>query len=164
MTITRTNIMVGLGEAFVSRDAGLVLTCIGIGSCVAISVFDPLLRVGGMAHMVLPESDGKEIGFRAKYVDAGIPFLIEELLKHGANKSRMIAKMAGGARMFLVPGDNGRLNIGERNIAMTEQVLARHGIPIAAADVGGDCGRSVYLYVETGETVVKTVGGAARTL
>lgn len=158
MSKLKERILVGLGEMAVSGDPNLVLDCIGLGSCIAASIYDPIAHVGGMAHMVLPSSEGRETIPSAKYVDMGIPMLFAEMIRQGGLKSRMKIKLAGGARMFQIPGLTQQLNIGDRNTDMVKEVIKRMGLSLAGSDIGGNLGRSMHLSLETGETIVKTVG------
>ena len=151
-------VVVGLGEIQVSRDPATVLTCLGLGSCIGISVYDPVARVGGMAHIVLPASEGKSMPNSSKYADVGIPMLLEELRKVGALSLRLVVKLAGGAQMSKAPGHQSTFQIGERNYTAVQVVLARQRITVAAVDVGGNRGRTLKLYVESGRATVTTVG------
>lgn len=151
-------IVVGLGEIKISRDAGVVLTCLGLGSCVGISAFDPVTRVAGMAHIVLPVSTGNGAGRAPKFADVAVPVLLEGLRKQGAVTSRLIVKIAGGAQMSRAPGLNDAFKIGEKNVQAVEGALERAGVPVAAADTGGNQGRTLRMYLDTGATVVSRAG------
>lgn len=94
-----TTLMVGLGEVKISQDPAEVLTCLGLGSCVGVCMYDPVAKVAGMAHIVLPNSDGKPDKAGGKYADTAVPLLLEMMLKRGAIKSRVIVKIAGGAQI-----------------------------------------------------------------
>ena len=160
MTANEESIVVGLGEMRVMKGQPAVLTCIGLGSCIALCAYDPVARVGGVAHMVLPISgseDKKQIS--PKYVDTGVPLLFQEMRRQGAIKLRLVVKAAGGAQMLSIPGSNGRLNVGERNIAELKLSLAREGASASAIDVGGTRGRTLKLFLDTGKVIVRTVEG-----
>jgi len=154
-------INVGMGEIQVTNDASVVLTSLGLGSCIAMCAHDPVSKVGALAHLVLPASGHAGGGEKqpTKYVDTGVPFLVKEIVKQGAIRSRLVVKIAGGAKMLAVPGLNSQLNIGERNIEAVEAALTKEGIRIAAANVGGTSGRSVQFFPHSGKIFVKTVGG-----
>ncbi len=158
-------LMAGLGEIQVSSDPEVVLSCLGLGSCVGLCLYDPVVRVAGVAHIVLPKSNGDisatSIG---KYEDTGVPFLLKEMAKQGALKSRLIAKMTGGAQLMRGQDGVASLGIGPRNVEMTKQMLSMEGIRVVAMDVGGNCGRSLKLEVGTGKLMVKGIGGAPREL
>ena len=93
---------IGMGELVVSRDSADVLACIGLGSCIAMCVFDPVARVGGVAHMLLPHSrnSAEAMSAPAKYISVGVPNLINKMIKHGAARHNLIVKITGGARML----------------------------------------------------------------
>lgn len=144
-------IAVGLEEIRVSSDPKVVLACLGLGSCIALSGYDPVSRVGGMAHIVLPDSGGKDKdALPGKYADTGIPRLIEDMKAAGALKSRINIKMAGGARIFANVKEGGLLDIGFRNLAAVREILAANGLEIKGENTGGTYGRSLLLSVATG--------------
>jgi chemotaxis protein CheD len=109
--------------------------------------------------MVLPSSDGLAARPSPKYVDAGVRLLLEEMDSQGAIRRRVVVKIAGGAQMLSVPGLNGRLNVADRNIAAVKEALGQAGVPVSAADVGGNCGRTVQISLDSGQVVVKKTGG-----
>lgn len=158
-------VVVGLGEWAVSKDPDATLVCLGLGSCVALCAFDPVAKVAGMAHFVLPHSaEGRNAAAGAKFVDTGIPLLIRELERRGAVRSRLVLKIVGGARMITGPGANGALNIGDRNVASARTTLSSLGLRIAAEDTGGVRGRTVRLHVGTGALTVSAAGEPGRPL
>ena len=135
-----------------------VIATIGLGSCVAIVLHDPVARVGGLAHILLPdESMSRDRSNPAKFPSTIVPILIEAMRRLGASRKRIRAKIVGGASMFsnLVP--NGTMNIGERNVLAVRDVLESAKIPIVAADTGSDHGRSVYLSVDDGRVEVRSL-------
>ena len=158
---TQQSSIVGLGELAVSKDASMVLTCIGLGSCIALCVYDPTTRIGGMAHLMLP--GGKEMIDKSncptKYVECGTMILLQRMIKQGAKRSEMVVKLVGGAKMLSIPGDNYRLDIGNRNIADVKTVLARENLPIRGSELGGTVGRTAHLFIDTGKVTVKSVSG-----
>lgn len=150
--------MVGLGELRVSRDPQAVLVAYGLGSCVGVCAYDPMSRVAGLLHAMLPESNGSAGSRMTKFVDTGIPLLLEEMSRQGAPRQRLILKVAGGARILDLPGFNRMFDVGARNIAMTLEVIKQQGLRLAATDTGGTVGRTVKVFVETGRVMVKTLG------
>ena len=81
MTVTKEQTAaIGLGEMKVTKDDSVVLTCLGLGSCVGMAAYDPVSKVAGMAHIVLPRSDGRS-GLPAKFADTAIPALVDEMCK-----------------------------------------------------------------------------------
>ena len=137
------------------------LVTLGLGSCVAILLHDPEARVGGMAHVLLPEPAlSRDQGNASKFATTAVPALVQEMARLGARPGRLKARLVGGAAMFqtlMVPGS---LNMGARNIIASRQALERAGIPVVAEAVGGDYGRSVRFYVGAGRTTVSSVGKA----
>lgn len=150
---------IGLGEMRTSREAGDTLVCYGLGSCVGVMLYDPVSHVGGMVHVVLPDSQlGRGGDQPGKFADTGIPALLDEVLKLGAVRSRLKVRMAGGARMLNVLSSSGKLDIGARNSEAARTALAKANLALAAEDCGGTYGRTVQLFVGTGRVLVSTVG------
>jgi len=147
-----------LGEWAVSNDRDAVLTCLGLGSCVAFIAYDPVARVGGMAHMVLPDSTQGRPTPRseAKFVDVAVPMVLEEMLRLGAMRMRLQVSLVGGASML--PNQRGpeSMNIGARNAAAASAAVQARGLRVRLEDVGGTQGRTVRLQMRTGEVVVST--------
>jgi chemotaxis protein CheD len=137
------------------------LVTLGLGSCVAIVLHDPEARVGGMAHVLLPEPAlSRDQANASKFATTAVPALVQEMARLGARPGRLKARLVGGAAMFqtlMVPGS---LNMGARNIIASRQALERAGIPVIAEAVGGDFGRSVRFHVGAGRTTVSSVGKA----
>ncbi len=153
-------IKVGMADLkVVSAPDGLIT--MGLGSCVAVVLRDPLTKVGGMVHIMLPDSNAlkntKDTNL-AKFADTGIEELIRQMEVKGAKKSRMTAKLAGGATMFAVSVKKEWSMIGDRNVNACKKVLAVLKIPVLAESTGGTYGRTVIFYPETGEYHVKAVG------
>jgi chemotaxis protein CheD len=137
------------------------LVTLGLGSCVAILLHDAEARVGGLAHVLLPEPAlSRDQGNASKFATTAVPALVQEMARMGARPGRLKARLVGGAAMFqtlMVPGS---LNMGARNINASRQALEEAGIPVVAEEVGGDYGRSVRFYVGAGRTTVSSVGKA----
>lgn len=151
------NIAVGLGELHVTRDPDAVLICYGIGSCIAFSAFDPVAKVGAMAHIVLPVSNNAiSSNLPVKFANVAIPLTVERMEKAGAERSRMVIKMAGGAKMLRGVQAGSILDIGERNIVSVNEAINKLGLRIHAQDIRGDWGRCLWLYISSGQTRVKT--------
>lgn len=151
-------IAVGLGEVHVSNDPDTSLACFGLGSCISLCAYDPISRVAGMAHIVLPESNHHgQIQTSTKFADIAVPHLLKEMRTQGASKSRLVVKLAGGASMLQVAGF-GNLDMGAKNLKMTEKALASEGIRPSATDAGGHEGRSVWLSVDSGRVTVRSAG------
>ncbi len=152
------NISVGLGELCVTKNPDAVLICYGIGSCVAVSAFDPVAKIGAMAHIVLPVStNGTSALLPAKFADSAIPLLVTDMENGGAKRSRMAIKIAGGARMLRGVQSGTILDIGERNLIAVNEAINKLGLRIHTQDTRGNWGRCFWLYIATGLTRVKTV-------
>jgi chemotaxis protein CheD len=157
-------IVVGLGEMAISKDPEAILTCLGLGSCIALCAYDPVNKVGGMVHIVLPQNSGTPDDSPAKYADTAVPLLLQEMAKSSASKSRLIVKLVGGAQMSLAPGLKGVFNTGERNVEMVIAALNKEHIAVSASDIGGNKGRTVQLFPATGRLTVKSAGSEIRDL
>jgi len=135
------------------------LTTLGLGSCVGIAIVDPITKVGGLAHVMLPDSTAiRENSNIAKFADTGIEELVKQMIAKGAAKNRMVAKIAGGAQMFSFNNNSDLLRVGERNAEASVKKLEELGIPLLASDTGESYGRTVIFYPETGELIIKSVG------
>jgi len=131
-----------------------------LGSCIGVALFDRSAHIGGMAHVLLPSSEGGK-GDRGKFADTAVDWLLEEVLKVGDAKPRLAAKIAGGAAMFGPNADNG---LGERNAEALRKQLASHGIRVAAQEVGGQKGRRMLLDPSTGVVEIQVIGAQPITL
>ena len=141
------------------------ITTLGLGSCVGIAIRDPVTKIGGLAHIMLPDS--KEIKNNSnipKFADTGIDELIKQVVAKGASKSRLVAKIAGGAQMFAFSSGNATMRVGERNVAATIKKLKELNIPILAQDTGDSYGRTVIFYPENGDFVIRAVGKPEKTI
>lgn len=136
------------------------LTTLGLGSCVGIALRDPVLKVGGLAHIMLPDSTAIRGGSSniPKFADTGIEELVRRMEALGAKRNRLTAKLAGGATMFATQSKSDLVKIGERNVLASKQKLAELKIPILAEDTGKNYGRTVIFYPETGEYIIRAVG------
>ena len=141
------------------------ITTLGLGSCVGVVLYDAAKKLCGMVHVMLPDSTQiRNNQNRAKFADTGIEALMEELIKKGANRRCVTAKIAGGAQMFAFSTNNDMLRVGERNVEATKRKLAQLGIPILAEDTGLTYGRTIEFYPENGSLVIKAVGKAVKTI
>lgn len=153
-----TLVKVGMADLNIA-DGGAVLKTTGLGSCVGLTLFDPVLKLGGMAHIMLPSSDIAREGQIniAKYADTAIPELLRLMKDKGAVIHRLIAKMAGGAQMFAFMGGSDTMRIGPRNVEATKLALEHYSIPLVAEDTGGSYGRTVELNSQTGVFSIRSV-------
>ena len=135
------------------------ITTLGLGSCIGCVLYDPVSKISGMVHIMLPDStkirNNENI---AKFADTGVQALYDKVIAAGANKSRLIAKIAGGAQMFAFKTDNEMLKVGERNAEGVIKKLNDLKIPLKAQDTGGHLGRTIEFYPETGDLLIKSVG------
>lgn len=151
-------VVVGLGEIRVTDDPEAVLVCLGLGSCVGVGAYDPVSKVGGMAHIMLPRSTRQEGKGSWKYADLGVPELMSQLKRRGASLSRLTVRIAGGAQMSLAPGVGSIFKIGENNIAAVKESLAGLGIPLGSSDTGGHHGRTLRMNLDSGRVAVSSAG------
>ena len=158
--ITIGDIVVDIADFAVAGNGAILVTS-GLGSCVALSLHDPSTGVAGLAHILLPSAGTGPPSIRpAKYADTGVPLLVEEMRRHGAG-ARIVARMAGGARMFAALLSSGT-NMGQRNVIATRSALVTLGIRVVGEDVGGEYGRSVRVDSTTGVMHVRSLMGGDR--
>ncbi len=151
-------IKVGMADLKICKAPDMVTT-LGLGSCIGIAMYDPVLKIGGLAHIMLPDSTQmRNHSNIAKFADTGIEELLRQLIRAGANKRRLAAKIAGGAKMFEVSGASAIGNVGLRNAQASKAKRKQLGIPLLAEDTGLNYGRTVELYPATGEFYIKAVG------
>ena len=154
-------IVVGMADLKVAKHPD-TLTTLGLGSCVGITLFDRAKKIGGMAHCMLPTYKGFEGQNIAKFVDSAVIELINQLVRIGASRTALVAKIAGGAHMFGRSQNSDMLKIGERNAAAGLAILRQLSIPVQANDTGGSHGRTIELNIETGALKIKTVGAGEK--
>lgn len=156
--MTSTQLLVGMADIHVLKGPGL-FTCLGLGSCIGFCALDPVTNIAGMVHVMLPEAfPDKPVDKQGKFADTGIPALIAALEKLGANRSRLVCAMAGGAQVFKFGASvSSKLDIGARNAEAVSEQVRKLGLRVIAKDVGGNSGRTVTLDSETGEVKVRTV-------
>ncbi|MFN0070932.1 MAG: chemotaxis protein CheD [Chloroflexota bacterium] len=161
MTVTAPGgvaIPVGLGEMQVANSGEIV--AYSLGSCVAIALFDPLVKVAGMVHVVLPSAPQTgSVGLLGKYADTALPELLKQMLASGAMKHRLQCKLAGGAAVLSIGGSGSMPTIGQRNATAVKAELERARIRVQAESLGGTVGRTVRLHAETGRLLVRKVSG-----
>lgn len=152
-----TEIIVRVADLRVG-GAGDVLVTIGLGSCVAIVLYDAVARVGGMAHVLLPSPMlARGTGNPARFPQTAVPALLAEMTAAGASPARTTARLAGGASMFASLAAPGTIQMGERNIVAARQALSAARLPIVGEAVGGNFGRTVRLHVADGRIDVTSV-------
>lgn len=158
MTTGHAEVRVKVADYAVRRGT-MVIATIGLGSCVAIALYDGETKVGGLAHILLPSrSMSRETSNPAKFPETIVPLMLEEMRALGAGPpARCSAKIVGGASMFgqLVIGTG--INVGERNVSATRDALATAGVRLVAEDTGLDYGRSVYFHLGDGRVEVRSL-------
>jgi chemotaxis protein CheD len=165
VTSLLADVRVKVADYAVRRGSDLIAT-IGLGSCVAIALYDRDTRTGGLAHILLPSmAMSRETSNTAKFPETIVPIMLAEMRALGmASNARVSAKIAGGASMFgqLVNGTG--INVGERNIAATKEALTAAGVTIVGEDTGLDYGRSVYFHLADGRMEVRSLKKGDRVL
>lgn len=157
-------IKVGMADLNICKSPDMITT-LGLGSCIGIALYDPVTKIGGLAHIMLPDSTQMRNNTNiAKFADTGIEELVRRMVAAGAGRSRLVAKIAGGAKMFEVSGLSTIGNVGDRNAEASKAKLKQMGIPLKAEDTGLNYGRTVELYAETGEFRIKSVGKTIKTI
>lgn len=149
---------VGISEMIVTRNPSEVIVTYSLGSCVGVVLYDPVVKVGGMIHCMLPLSKIDEVKAQkapAMFVDTGVTQMIQDLFNLGADRSRIQARVAGGGSPM---DEKGMFKIGERNYGVLRKVLWKNSILIAAEDVFGTAARTMYLHMDTGRVVIRSNG------
>lgn len=152
---------VDIADLAVSNDPQVTLITYSLGSCIGVTLWDPMARVGGLLHYMLPEaalSPEKAKRNPAMFCDTGVPLLFRRAYELGAVKQRLIVKVAGGAQLL---DDNGTFNIGKRNYLALRKLFWKNGVLIDAEQVGGTLSRTLRLDLRTGITTLKTREGEA---
>ena len=155
-------IVVGMADMRVTNDPESTLITYALGSCIGISLYDPTVKVGGLLHFMLPESQIDLEKAQRKpwmFADTGIPLFFRELYKLGGDKKRIKVKVAGGAQVM---DAEGYFNIGKRNCMALRKILWKNNVFIHAEVVGGNVNRTVRLELSSGEVWVKTSGEEER--
>ncbi len=157
-------VKVGMADLNVCASPDSIIT-LGLGSCVGAVLYDPTTKICGMVHVMLPDSTTIGAGNNpAKFADTGLDELLKEVIKKGAKKERLVAKIAGDAQMFSVNKSSPMLRVGERNVEAVKKKLKELGIRLIAEDTGDSYGRTVIFYPETGEYLIRAIGKDPKTI
>lgn len=151
-------VIVGIADCQVSADLETVLVTYALGSCIAVAIYDPVARVGGMLHYMLPESaidPAKALERPHMFADTGIPLLFRKAYECGAEKKRLIVRVAGGAQVM---DDQGVFDIGRRNYLALRKILWKAGVLIHGEQVGGTNSRTLRLEIATGAAWLRAAG------
>ena len=150
-------IEVQMAQMVISQSPSVLVTK-GLGSCLGITFFDPLKKIGAMAHPMLPDfSKARSQSNPSRFVNSVITNTLEELKKKGCSPSKLEIKMFGGAHMFSFINTDSVLNVGQKNIEMALAVFKDLGMNILCQEVGGTFGRTIFLNLETGKVLIRTV-------
>lgn len=149
-------ITVGVAQIRNSSSPAVLRTI--LGSCVGICIYDKMKKIGGMAHILLPNNQKENTAYLEKYADTAIPLLVKKIIQEGGRKENLSAKIAGGASMFKFGSNIALGQIGDRNIEQTKIELQKLGIPILVEDVGGNLGRVLDFFLEDGRLKVRAGG------
>lgn len=149
-------IKVGISDYKVARMPHTLMT-IGLGSCVGVAIYDPKTKVGGLSHIMLPDSESfKTVNKIEKFADLAIPQMVSEIRNQTKNQ-QLIAKIAGGASMFQLSDAAYQGSIGERNVLAVEKSLEKLGIPLLANHTGGNMGRTMIVDLDTFTVKIRMV-------
>ena len=153
-------LVVGIADMKMAKQPGDEIVTYALGSCLGVTVYDSVAGVGGMLHVMLPQSTISPNKARENphmFVDTGLPQLFKEAYKLGAKKERLIVSVVGGASLKAMRKDC--FEIGKRNILVLRKMLWRNGVLLKAEDVGGNCSRNMSLDISTGTVTVSTYNG-----
>lgn len=157
-------IQVGIADYKVTLPPHRLIT-LGLGSCVGVALYDPVTKVGGLLHIMLPDSTQfSNVTKPAKFADTGILIMINDIERRGGRVGRLTAKLAGGAQMFSGLDEKFILNIGQRNSAMVRQILNKTGIRILAEELGGNRGRTMIFDTANGQVTIRSIGSPLKVI
>ncbi|HTB84808.1 MAG TPA: chemotaxis protein CheD [Candidatus Sulfotelmatobacter sp.] len=154
----RKTLVVGVADMAVSNDPGAELVTYSLGSCLGITIYDPLKQIGGLLHLMLPDSNIDTVkagAMPSMFVDTGVPRLFHAAYNLGAERSRLVIKVAGGAQLL---DSTGIFNIGARNAEAFKKIIAQHGLLIQSSDTGGPASRTLRFDLATGNVSIKSPG------
>ena len=155
-------IVVGMADLNITKSPG-ILTTLGLGSCVGIALYDSAKKIAGLAHIMLPDSKQFQSNLIvAKFADTALVKLVNDMLRAGASRTSIKAKIAGGAQMFAFDSKNESMRIGDRNVEAVLKNLRSLNIPMIGQDTGSNYGRTVELNAEDGSFFIKTIGHGTR--
>jgi len=160
--MTPNAIVVGMADLNAAKSPG-VLTTLGLGSCVGIALYDPVNKIAGLAHIMLPDSTQFSNNLVvAKFADTALIRLVNDMAKIGALRGSLKAKIAGGAQMFAFNSTNESMRIGDRNVEAVIRNLKNLNIPLLGQDTGANYGRTVELSAQDGSFFIKTIGHGSK--
>lgn len=154
----RKTLVVGVADLLVSNDSSAEIVTYSLGSCLGVTIYDAVKKIGGLLHLMLPDSKidaAKAVSAPSMFVDTGVPRLFHAAYNLGADRSRLVVKVAGGAQLL---DQAGVFNIGARNFEALTKLLAQNGLVAHATDTGGLSSRTLRLDLANGDVTVKTPG------
>ena len=160
----KITLVAGVADMVVSNDAGADLVTYSLGSCLGITVYDPQKKIGGLLHLMLPDSQidpAKASAEPFMFADTGVPRLFQAYYNLGGDRRRAVIKAAGGAAFFSIPD---KFNIGERNVRMFDEMIRRNGLTIDASDFGGYVSRTLRFDLATGTVTIHSPANPPRSL
>ena len=162
--INEETTIVQIADMKIRKSSGTLITY-ALGSCVGISLYDPVVKVAALIHIMLPEAPiGVEAVSVFKYADSAIVSTLRKLTVFGAVNRRLVCKIAGGAKMFQISSNSAIGNVGERNVAMTKRILMKEGVSISKEVTGGSQARTLWINVATGEVKLRAAGQSEITI
>lgn len=161
--MTTTQVLVRLADVQV-LEGPAVLACVGLGSCVGVAMVDPVAKVSGMAHIMLPDAVTAKPERPGKYATTAIGYLVEAMERMGAQRGRLVAAVGGGAQVCFGPTVPAMLALGSRNVQAVQEQLRQHKVKCAGEDVGGNVGRTLTFDSSTGKVTVRTATSPDRLL
>lgn len=156
-------VIVGIADLAVSNNQGSILTTYSLGSCLGVAIYDPVAKVGGLLHAMLPDSSidlNKAMANPGMFIDSGVPALFRAAYELRADKRRMLIYVAGGAQIM---DSSGFFNIGKRNYEALVNLLRQHNLSIQSQEIGGLVNRTMSLNIGTGQVTLKVSGQTAET-
>ena len=155
------NVVIGVADCQVTGDESNVLITYALGSCIGVSIYDPIARVGGLLHFMLPEAPAAAAqAGKSPYMfaDSGIPMVFREAYEKGAEKRRLRVRVAGGAQIM---DDKGVFNIGQRNCMAMRKIFWKAGVMVHAEEIGGNSARTMRLEIASGRVFLRSPDGSA---
>jgi chemotaxis protein CheD len=156
------SLVVGISDCKVSNDPDSALVTYALGSCIAVALYDPAAKIGGLLHYMLPESslDAQKAQQNPyMFADTGIQALFQAMAAQGAQPRRMVVRLAGGAQVL---DSQGVFQIGKRNYLAARKILWKAGVLISAEAVGGEVSRTIRLDLATGRMWIREAGGVEK--
>ena len=151
------DLKVGIGDMKFTRGNNIIITY-ALGSCIGITFYDPVIKLGGLLHIMLPSRSDANDPKVFKYADTGIKETLRQLEAKGASRSRVTVKIAGGAKMFEIAGGSGLGNIGQRNIESVHAILKRDNLRLCGEYTGGTVARTLLFDVGSGQACIRSYG------